>query len=152
MSQHLKSQCKVNETENRKLEILETFHLLDPTCTGAIPATSLLIALRLFDLTPTSLALERAAKEDRLAQPEFITIMDQYSKSQRDWCREECKEIFNLFDKKQDGVITVPHIRRYLGRINEILTYEEIEAETADYFRKITGKMDLLDFEDMVLS
>ncbi len=139
-----------NMTDELKKEMIDTFHLLDDIHEGAMPATKLIVAQRIFGFEPTAAAMERS-KGPKVDLNEYMSFMISCCSTQQQWCAAEIDETFQLYDREHVGFITNAQFKRTLGRIGEKLTEVEIEQQMKEMETQ-NGNVELSGFTNLILA
>ncbi|CAH1773978.1 unnamed protein product [Owenia fusiformis] len=109
----------------------ETFSLFDNRGDGKIFASSLGDVLRSLGLNPTEAEVKKCGygqdPDYRISFEQFLPIFQTLSKSKDVPTETDFIEGFKVFDKEQNGFISVAELRHLLCSLGEKLTDEECE-------------------------
>ncbi|XP_061340404.1 calmodulin-like [Gastrolobium bilobum] len=137
-------------------EFLEAFCLFDKDGDGCITIEELGTAIRSLDENPTVEELQIMMNEGdmngngTIEFGEFLNLMARKMKETE--AEEELKEAFRVFDKDQDGYISLSELRSVMRTIGEKVTDEELEQMIKEADLDSDGLVDYEEFVRMMLA
>ncbi len=139
------------ENQKRILEITEAFNLFDKDCDGNIDIKELVTVMRTLGYDPNKEELEDIIKtfdvdkSGTIDKEEFITLLTIKMKEQKD--DKDLLEIFNMFDKDRDGLISENDINYIIDEIGEEFEDEIIKELISMGDDDKDGKINFIEFK-----
>eukprot|EP01126_Amoeba_proteus_P038938 TRINITY_DN4083_c0_g1_i2.p1 TRINITY_DN4083_c0_g1~~TRINITY_DN4083_c0_g1_i2.p1 ORF type:complete len:149 (+),score=29.48 TRINITY_DN4083_c0_g1_i2:636-1082(+) len=138
------------EVEN---EYREGFKLFDQKNQGSIPKEDLGTVMRSLGLNPTNAELSEMLKDiegEQIVFYEFLTMMNK-QRSNED-TKDDIKASFTIFDKNNNGVVSVQELRHVLTTVGEKLSEDEFDEIIKDAEVDKNGMINCEDFINMLTS
>ena len=139
------------ENQRRILEITEAFNLFDKDCDGNIDIKELVTVMRTLGYDPNKEELEDIIKtfdvdkSGTIDKEEFINLLTTKIKEQKD--DKDLLEIFNMFDKDRDGLISENDINYIIDEIGEDFEEEIIKELISMGDEDRDGKINFIEFK-----
>ena len=139
------------ENQKRILEITEAFNLFDKDCDGNIDIKELVTVMRTLGYDPNKEELDDIIKtfdvdkSGTIDKEEFINLLTTKMKEQKD--DKDLLEIFNMFDKNRDGLISENDIYYIIEEIGEEFEEDIIKELINIGDEDKDGKINFIEFK-----
>ncbi|GKU85864.1 hypothetical protein SLE2022_250070 [Rubroshorea leprosula] len=137
-------------TKEQIVEFKEAFCLFDNDADGCITVEELATVIRSLDQNPTEKELQDMITEadtDGNGTIEFVEFLNLMAKKMKETdAEEELKEVFQVFDKDQDGYISANELRQVMINLGEKLSDEEVEQMIKEADLDGDGQVDYDEF------
>jgi len=137
-------------TEDLVAEFKEAFMLLDRDEDGVISVSELGVVLKSLGQRPTVTELEQmVTKKDQegIGQIEFNEFLQMMARQMSGLETEaKLKEAFRVFDKDEDGFLSVAELRRIMTSMGEKMTKDEVDDMISEADKKGDGKVNYQEF------
>eukprot|EP00249_Psilotum_nudum_P007028 c20257_g2_i1 orf=212-661(+) len=143
-------------TESQIAEFKEAFSLFDRDGDGCITTKELGTVMRSLGQNPTEAELRDminaviAGGKEKIDFPCFLHLMARKMKDTDS--EEELKEAFKVFDKDQNGFISVAELRHVMTNLGEKLTDEEVDEIIREANVDRDGQINYDEFVRMMLA
>ncbi|XP_057293293.1 myosin-2 essential light chain-like isoform X2 [Hydractinia symbiolongicarpus] len=115
-------------------EYRDTFSLFDKQGDGKVECSSLGEMLRALGLNPTEAEVKKIVAEidptgqKRITFEEFIPLYHAQSKKKNGGSMEAFAEAFRIFDRENNGMVSVAEVRHLLTSLGEKLSSEDVDV------------------------
>ncbi|XP_064622651.1 uncharacterized protein LOC135484884 [Lineus longissimus] len=143
-------------TEEQIAEFREAFFLFDKDADGMISTSELGTIMRALGMSPSQQEVGEMINEidtdgnGTIDFAEFLTVMARQMVDPQN--QEVLREAFKVFDKDQNGFISVAELRHVMTNLGEKLTVEEVEEMVREADIDGDGTIDYEEFVRMVCS
>ena len=147
---------KKSENQRRILEITEAFNLFDKDCDGNIDIKELVTVMRTLGYNPNQEELDDIIKtfdvdkSGTIDKEEFINLLTTKIKEQKD--DKDLLEIFNMFDKDRDGLISEKDINYIIDEIGEDFGEDIVKKLINMGDEDKDGKINFIEFKKIFIS
>lgn len=139
-------------TDEQVAEYKEVFMLFDKDEDGVLTYPELNVVMKSLGQRPSEkelLRMVREVSEDRIYDTiEFNEFLQMMSKQMRNYSQDSLRDAFRIFDKDDDGLISVEELRNIMLRLGEKMTDKELDEMIAEANCDKDGH---IDYEEFVL-
>lgn len=139
-------------TDTQVAEYKEVFMLFDKDEDGVLTFPELNVVMKSLGQRPSEkelLRMVREVSEDRIYDTiEFNEFLQMLSKQQRNYTQDSLRDAFRIFDKDDDGLISVEELRHIMLSFGEKMTEKELDEMIAEANCDKDGH---IDYEEFVL-
>jgi len=139
-------------TDEQVAEYKEVFMLFDKDEDGVLTYPELNVVMKSLGQRPSEkelLRMVREVSEDRIYDTiEFNEFLQMMSKQMRNYSQDSLRDTFRIFDKDDDGLISVEELRNIMLRLGEKMTDKELDEMIAEANCDKDGH---IDYEEFVL-
>ncbi|PAV60838.1 hypothetical protein WR25_14685 [Diploscapter pachys] len=138
----------------KECELREIFKEFDKNGDGKINRQELEVALLQFGENPTGGKIEALIEQADIDGngcidiDEFLLVLKKQLISPKE--ERELREVFNVFDKDQDGMISLGDLLDIMGSLGEKLTEVEAKLMIREADRNSDGKIDFHEFAMLI--
>jgi len=139
-------------TDEQVAEYKEVFMLFDKDEDGVLTYPELNVVMKSLGQRPSEkelLRMVREVSEDRIYDTiEFNEFLQMMSKQMKNYSQDSLRDAFRIFDKDDDGLISVEELRNIMLRLGEKMTDKELDEMIAEANCDKDGH---IDYEEFVL-
>jgi len=139
-------------TDEQVAEYKEVFMLFDKDEDGVLTYPELNVVMKSLGQRPSEkelLRMVREVSEDRIYDTiEFNEFLQMMSKQMKNYSQDSLRDAFRIFDKDDDGLISIEELRNIMLRLGEKMTDKELDEMIAEANCDKDGH---IDYEEFVL-
>jgi len=137
-------------TDTQVAEYKEVFMLFDKDEDGVLTFPELNVVMKSLGQRPSEkelLRMVREVSEDRIYDTiEFNEFLQMLSKQQRNYTQDSLRDAFRIFDKDDDGLISVDELRHIMLSFGEKMTEKELDEMISEANCDKDGHIDYDEF------
>ncbi|XP_037090298.1 neo-calmodulin-like isoform X2 [Pollicipes pollicipes] len=143
-------------TEELVAEFKEAFMLFDKDEDGVINMNELGVMMKTLGQRPTETELEKMVStvdQEGTGQIEFNEFLQMMAKKMAGMeSEEELKEAFKVFDKDEDGLLTVGELRHIMTSMGEKMSNDEVDDMIREADKNGNGKINYEEFVRVLMN